>query len=267
MPYEIGRTLSDAVLGSVERARDRAAANPARIVRHETRDTGLQQAYLRAQQDEQERALRRELGMAEIDATGRRSDLDRQARLDEARLREEGAMTRAGIDAQQRKDAADVIAGIRTKEAEDRAGRYAARSKYEEGVLKVREAEAAAEAKRAATAAEAESFRRDLSGVRTRQQALDLLLRIKKDGMTPDGRDEKGRPIVTPEKRAQYAALAREAAAMLGYSPEAGGKGMGKQVSEAAGAALRGILGPDAEGFDESLDALDETTGYQDWGG
>lgn len=271
MPYQIGRAFSDDVFGVIEGSRNRAAnARPPSISRRSTYDTGLEAAYLRAQDEEKDRELRRELGMAEQGYRDRALD----AGLEETRIREGGSMERAGLENDRRLAADSALAGhregllgVREQEATARAGRYDSRSQYERGVLDVRQREAGAEEARAASAAETADLRKQMDGARSRKDALDLILRIKQEATKPDGRDAAGRPLVTPEKRAQYAALLREAGGLLAYSPEAGGRGMGKDVSDSASAAMREILGADADGFDEELDALDDETGYQDWGG
>src|SRR5688572_21370972 len=135
MGFEIGRAFSDAVLGSLERERDRRAANPARKKRTSTVDTGLAEAMLRQEGEDRRNlrdiGLRRELAGQEAGLS--RDKLGQQRELELLDLGRRGDADRMAQESRQ--GALD----IRGYEAENRAGRYAARGDYENRMAGVRE--------------------------------------------------------------------------------------------------------------------------------
>lgn len=256
MPYEIGRVFSDAVFSAVERARDRAAANPGSIRRERRpRDTGLDEALVRAAQDERENQVRRELGLAEIGAT--RDRYSRQADLEAADLGRKSAADAATaeyrgglLDVQNRNaDSMDAYRGgmldLREQEGSDRAARYADRGRYERGVLAVREQEAAADVARAQTAQEAAALRAAAENVRSVQSAQSLLLRARDLATRPDSMGK-----VDPARAAAFVTIIKDLERFL---RDPAGKNLPEDVSAAArkaraAVAARSGLGPVDEG-------------------
>lgn len=150
MPYEIGRAFSDAVLNSIDRARDRAAAHPAEFTRRPI--TSLREAMIRAEQDQRENEVRRELGLATIDANRERyaaadatdrADLARKTAADEATGEyHQGLLDQQASNAEDLNDYRSGVLTLREQEGADRATRYRQRGEYEKGVLGVRTREA-----------------------------------------------------------------------------------------------------------------------------
>lgn len=270
MAFQIGKVFSDQVLDSVERARDRAArGGGGRVTRTIQPDFTLQEALLRAQGADADRALRRDLSLAELEAQQEREARARELGL----LAEQGRMDRSLLADRRARELAGEAAGFRERElgvrefdAENRARRMEARSEYERALAPVRQDTAQAQLLRAQTDAQAEKIRQEMDRVTSRRQALDMIARLRREAFQPDTADAQGNPRVSDEKRRAYAALMREAAALFSYGPEAGGRGMGQDLGQEAGKALRDIIGDPAMAWDEELDDLDDGTGYLDLG-
>lgn len=258
MGYEIGRVFSDAIFNSIERARDRAAANPGMIRRERRpRDTSLEEAMLRAQAADKDRALRRELGVAELGLSRDRTGLEHDRGLADLGRRTQADLldydAKMGSLASQddyRRGSLD----IRQQEADNRLGRYEARGAYEDKVAEIRGREAAADESRARTAAETAALRQEAESVKSVQQAQALLLRAKSLAMRPNPDGE-----IDEERLRAFLPTIREIEVFLRR-----GKGMPEDVSTAARkvraaiAAGSGLAGID-DGTDPMLDmALDD---------
>lgn len=253
MGYDIGRVFSPETFAMIDRARDRAAAHPGSVHRERRVETGLQEAMIRAAQQDREAALRHDLGLATLDAT--RGRYAEQASLGRAREERLGANDAAELA---RKSAADEATAtyrsglLETRKAEGsaRERRFAERGAYERGVLDVRNREADASASRAETAAETAALRAQAEHVRSVRDARRLLM---------DARDRASKPNpktgeVDPERAAAFVGLIHDLESFL-----RGQKGMPEDVSGYAREARAGVAsaaGMGGLGDDEEPDPL-----------
>lgn len=261
MPYEIGKVFSDAVLGSIERARDRAAAHPGSFSRTRApRDTSLDRALVGAAQDERENQVRRELGLAEIGANrdryGRQADLEAQdlqrkmaADADLAGYRE-GSLALAADRADETAAYHGGLLATRQDEADARAQRYSERGAYERGVLGVRQQEAAADAVRAQAAQEATALRAAAETVRSVQSARALLLRARDLATRVDPQTGK----VDPTRAAAFIPVIRD---LEGFLRDPAGKNLPADVSVDARKARAGVAAAAGLGSVDGEDDVD----------
>lgn len=203
MPYEIGRAFSGDVWNTLNRSRDRAAANPGLIRKTSKVETGLAEAMIRAQQDERENQTRRDLGLAGLDVERERAnatanlgyaELDRKAAADAAQE------DRLGKSAQAMGDYRSGMLEARKKEVEGNGARYAAQIDYQKGMLDVRQKEAAAHAAMAQAAQDAQALRAEAHAATDERQALAALGSLKARAFKPNKYGE-----IPPEQIQVYA--------------------------------------------------------------
>lgn len=202
MPFEIGRAFSSDVFQTIDRARDRAAANPPRISRRERYNNDLAIAMLRAAQEDKDRELRKDLAGQQLDFErtrfdAGRSDADREYEL---ALRQQGFKETSGDRSYELAQADDALAqareenlaaarnagiDLRTRAQDETEARNADRADYERGVLDLRNREADLTAQRLQADADAQRFRMDAERTKNTREAAELLRRLTAEALRP----------------------------------------------------------------------------------
>jgi hypothetical protein len=190
MPYEIGRVFSGDVWNVLEGSRNRAASGtPPLIERTEKPVTDLQEAMIRAASADRASGLQFDLGLLGLDQRAEAERAKRDLGYYEADLDANTAQAELA-----RKAAADEsLAGyregtldLRSAADEARAGRYAARSDYEQDLLALRAQEQKlAEAKQRAAEADA-AARLQVEHIRNLTQVHSAFASITQKALAPD---------------------------------------------------------------------------------